>query len=193
MEDLESAEFKVHDPRVSWLSGKDHPFRPARLSVSVSLTLLCLCLSESEVVLRTREGHVLSFSLGSNLTTTLLDNSSLVSYSGRRRRAELGIDRLVTADSGTNPAAGGAGDASRLRGRSRSSLLSREPKKELGGATVSAHFPPQSGCFVCCQHERSKRNLPSRSIRLNTASATLTVLCGSSVRSVQRGCVGRLR
>ncbi|TNM86771.1 hypothetical protein fugu_007001 [Takifugu bimaculatus] len=52
MEDLESPEFKVHDPCVSWLS-------------------------ESEVALCTREGHVLSFSLSSNLTTTLLDNSSL--------------------------------------------------------------------------------------------------------------------
>lgn len=116
MEDLESAEFKVHDPRVSWLSGKNRPFTPAPLSVSdrlqayrSPLALLCLWLSESEVALRTREGHVLSFSLGSNLTTTLLDNSSLVSYSGRRRRAELSIDQLVTADRGTNPAAGGAG------------------------------------------------------------------------------------
>uniref|UniRef100_A0A3Q3XAT7 Inactive dipeptidyl peptidase 10-like n=1 Tax=Mola mola TaxID=94237 RepID=A0A3Q3XAT7_MOLML len=51
MEDLESEEFKVHDPRVAWLN--------------------------NEVVLRTREGHVLSFSLNNNLTTTLLDNSSL--------------------------------------------------------------------------------------------------------------------
>ncbi|XP_040909774.1 inactive dipeptidyl peptidase 10 [Toxotes jaculatrix] len=52
MEDLESEEFKIHDPRVAWLN-------------------------ENEVALRTREGHVLSFSLNSNLTTTLLDNSSL--------------------------------------------------------------------------------------------------------------------
>uniref|UniRef100_A0A3Q0S745 Dipeptidyl-peptidase 6b n=1 Tax=Amphilophus citrinellus TaxID=61819 RepID=A0A3Q0S745_AMPCI len=51
MEDLESEEFKVHDPRVAWLN--------------------------NEVALRTREGHVLSFSLTSNLTSTLLDNSSL--------------------------------------------------------------------------------------------------------------------
>ncbi|XP_035016391.1 inactive dipeptidyl peptidase 10 [Hippoglossus stenolepis] len=52
MEDLESEDFKVHDPRVAWLS-------------------------ENEVAVRTREGHVLSFSLNSNLTSTLLDNSSL--------------------------------------------------------------------------------------------------------------------
>ncbi|XP_069560301.1 inactive dipeptidyl peptidase 10 [Brachyistius frenatus] len=52
MEDLESDEFKVHDPSVAWLN-------------------------ENEVALRTREGHVLSFSLSSNITTTLLDNSSL--------------------------------------------------------------------------------------------------------------------
>ncbi|XP_076596619.1 inactive dipeptidyl peptidase 10 [Chaetodon auriga] len=52
MEDLESEEFKVHDPCVAWLN-------------------------ENEVALRTREGHVLLFSLNSNLTTTLLDNSSL--------------------------------------------------------------------------------------------------------------------
>eukprot|EP00064_Thunnus_orientalis_P005747 superscaffoldBa00000576_g5761 len=52
MEDLESEDFKVHDPSVAWLN-------------------------EHEVALRTREGHVLSFSLNSNLTTTLLDNSSL--------------------------------------------------------------------------------------------------------------------
>ncbi|XP_070766132.1 inactive dipeptidyl peptidase 10 [Enoplosus armatus] len=52
MEDLESEEFKVHDPCVAWLN-------------------------ENEVALRTREGHVLSFSLNSNLTATLLDNSSL--------------------------------------------------------------------------------------------------------------------
>ncbi|XP_031146150.1 inactive dipeptidyl peptidase 10 isoform X2 [Sander lucioperca] len=52
MEDLESEEFKVHDPCVAWLN-------------------------ENEVALRTREGHVLSFSLNSNLTSTLVDNSSL--------------------------------------------------------------------------------------------------------------------
>uniref|UniRef100_A0A3Q1GRR3 Inactive dipeptidyl peptidase 10-like n=1 Tax=Acanthochromis polyacanthus TaxID=80966 RepID=A0A3Q1GRR3_9TELE len=52
MEDLEREEFKVHDPCVAWLN-------------------------ENEVALRTREGHVLSFSLTNNLTTTLLDNSSL--------------------------------------------------------------------------------------------------------------------
>nr|XP_019960254.1 PREDICTED: inactive dipeptidyl peptidase 10-like isoform X1 [Paralichthys olivaceus] len=52
MEDLESEDFKVHDPCVAWLS-------------------------ENEVAVRTREGHVLSFSLTSNLTSTLLDNSSL--------------------------------------------------------------------------------------------------------------------
>ncbi|KAM4562251.1 inactive dipeptidyl peptidase 10 isoform 1-T1 [Odontesthes bonariensis] len=52
MEDLESDDFKVHDPCVAWLN-------------------------ENEVVLRTREGHVLTFSLSNNLTTTLLDNSSL--------------------------------------------------------------------------------------------------------------------
>ncbi|XP_071388393.1 inactive dipeptidyl peptidase 10 [Centroberyx affinis] len=52
MEDLESEEFKVHDPCVAWLN-------------------------ENEVALHTREGHVLSFSLNSNLTAILLDNSSL--------------------------------------------------------------------------------------------------------------------
>ncbi|XP_070695526.1 inactive dipeptidyl peptidase 10 [Pempheris klunzingeri] len=52
MEDLESEEFKVHDPCVAWLN-------------------------ENEVAVRTREGHVLSFSLNSNLTTALLDNSTL--------------------------------------------------------------------------------------------------------------------
>lgn len=35
---------------------------------------------ENEVALRTREGHVLTFSLNNNLTTTLLDNSSLVRH-----------------------------------------------------------------------------------------------------------------
>uniref|UniRef100_A0A8C3ADI1 Uncharacterized protein n=1 Tax=Cyclopterus lumpus TaxID=8103 RepID=A0A8C3ADI1_CYCLU len=34
-----------------------------------------------KLALRTREGHVLSFSLTSNLTSTLVDNSSVVSYS----------------------------------------------------------------------------------------------------------------
>uniref|UniRef100_H2ML62 Inactive dipeptidyl peptidase 10-like n=1 Tax=Oryzias latipes TaxID=8090 RepID=H2ML62_ORYLA len=52
MDDLESNTFKVHDPCVSWLN--------------------------NEVALRTREGHVLTFSLTNNRTTTLLDNSSLV-------------------------------------------------------------------------------------------------------------------
>ncbi|XP_023812591.2 inactive dipeptidyl peptidase 10 [Oryzias latipes] len=52
MDDLESNTFKVHDPCVSWLN-------------------------ENEVALRTREGHVLTFSLTNNRTTTLLDNSSL--------------------------------------------------------------------------------------------------------------------
>ncbi|XP_037540604.1 inactive dipeptidyl peptidase 10 [Nematolebias whitei] len=52
MEDLESDDFKIHDPRVMWLD-------------------------ENEVALRTREGHVLTVSLNNNTTTTLLDNSSL--------------------------------------------------------------------------------------------------------------------
>ncbi|XP_034733366.1 inactive dipeptidyl peptidase 10 isoform X2 [Etheostoma cragini] len=52
MEDLESEEFKVHDPHMAWLN-------------------------ENEVAFRTREGHVLSFNLNSNLTSTLVDNSSL--------------------------------------------------------------------------------------------------------------------
>ncbi|XP_023193783.1 inactive dipeptidyl peptidase 10-like [Xiphophorus maculatus] len=52
MEDLESEEFKVHDPCAVWLN-------------------------ENEVALRTREGHILTFTLSNNLTTTLLDNSSL--------------------------------------------------------------------------------------------------------------------
>ncbi|XP_072305336.1 inactive dipeptidyl peptidase 10 [Eucyclogobius newberryi] len=52
MDDIESEEFKVHDPSVVWLN-------------------------DNEVGLRTREGHVLSFSLNSNITTTLLDNCSL--------------------------------------------------------------------------------------------------------------------
>ncbi|XP_012690427.2 inactive dipeptidyl peptidase 10 [Clupea harengus] len=52
MEDIESRGFKVQDPCVSWLN-------------------------ENEVVLRTREGHVLTYDLQSNLTSTLLDNSTL--------------------------------------------------------------------------------------------------------------------
>ncbi|XP_077464066.1 inactive dipeptidyl peptidase 10 [Stigmatopora argus] len=52
MEDLESEEFKVHNPCVAWLT-------------------------ENEVVLQSREGHVLSFNLNNNLTTTLLDNTSM--------------------------------------------------------------------------------------------------------------------
>lgn len=106
MEDLESPEFKVHDPSVSWLSGKDHSSGPPSgrtgsgccpvRAVSYPPASLSLSLPESEVALRTREGHVLSFSLSSNLTTTLLDNSSLVSYSAWRRRTGLTVDRLVT-------------------------------------------------------------------------------------------------
>ncbi|KAK5609066.1 hypothetical protein CRENBAI_016943 [Crenichthys baileyi] len=52
MEDLESDEFKVHDPCAAWLNN-------------------------NEVAMRTREGHVLTFTLNNNITTTLLDNSSL--------------------------------------------------------------------------------------------------------------------
>ncbi|XP_016891735.1 inactive dipeptidyl peptidase 10 isoform X2 [Cynoglossus semilaevis] len=52
MEDLEREEFKVHDPCVAWLN-------------------------DNEVAVRTREGHILSFNLNSNFTTTVLDNSSL--------------------------------------------------------------------------------------------------------------------
>ncbi|XP_067384226.1 inactive dipeptidyl peptidase 10 isoform X1 [Channa argus] len=52
MEDLESEDFKVHDPSVAWLN-------------------------ENEMALRTRDGHILMFSLNNNLTTALLDNSSL--------------------------------------------------------------------------------------------------------------------
>lgn len=68
---------------------------PTRLHVPV------FHFSESDVALCTREGHVLSFSLSSNLTTTLLDNSSLVSYSGWRRATDLSIDWLITADGWT--------------------------------------------------------------------------------------------
>lgn len=92
MEDLESTEFKVHDPCVSWLSGKDlrttFPWNPSFCPVSVDSDqrpVPVVSFSESEVALRTREGHVLSFSLSSNLTTTLLDNSSLVSSSNREQ------------------------------------------------------------------------------------------------------------
>ncbi|KAM8864039.1 inactive dipeptidyl peptidase 10 isoform 1-T1 [Spinachia spinachia] len=52
MEDLERDEFKVHNPCAAWLN-------------------------ENEVALRTREGQVLSFTLNSNITSTLVDNSSL--------------------------------------------------------------------------------------------------------------------
>ncbi|XP_067095583.1 inactive dipeptidyl peptidase 10 [Osmerus mordax] len=52
MDDLESEKFKVHDPSVAWLN-------------------------DNEVTVLTREGHVMSYSLDSNLTSTLLDNSSL--------------------------------------------------------------------------------------------------------------------
>lgn len=98
-----------------------------------------LSFSESEVALRTREGHVLTFSLSSNLTTTLLDNSSLVSYSAWRPWTDLTIDWLVTADSWTNCTASPSGAPSRLR--ERTAYRRREPKKELGEAAVSAHFP----------------------------------------------------
>ncbi|XP_036447921.1 inactive dipeptidyl peptidase 10 [Colossoma macropomum] len=52
VEDLESKEFKVHDPCVNWLN-------------------------ENEVVLCTQEGHVLIHNFNTNLTTTLLDNSTM--------------------------------------------------------------------------------------------------------------------
>ncbi|KAK6303371.1 hypothetical protein J4Q44_G00258250 [Coregonus suidteri] len=52
MEDLVSEKYTIHNPCVTWLN-------------------------ENEVALRTREGHVLSYNLHSNLTATLLDNSSL--------------------------------------------------------------------------------------------------------------------
>ncbi|XP_064155114.1 inactive dipeptidyl peptidase 10 [Anguilla rostrata] len=51
VEDLETEEFKVHDPCVTWLN-------------------------ENEVALRSRAGYVLKHSLHLNLTTTLLDNST---------------------------------------------------------------------------------------------------------------------
>ncbi|KAL7859443.1 hypothetical protein SRHO_G00145900 [Serrasalmus rhombeus] len=52
VEDLESEEFKVHDPCATWLN-------------------------ENEVVLCTQEGHVLIHNFNTNLTTTLLDNSTM--------------------------------------------------------------------------------------------------------------------
>ncbi|XP_066527465.1 inactive dipeptidyl peptidase 10 [Hoplias malabaricus] len=52
VEDLESEDFKVHDPCATWLN-------------------------ENEVVLCTREGHVLIHNFNTNLTTTLLDNSTM--------------------------------------------------------------------------------------------------------------------
>lgn len=111
-------------------------------SVAVSV----LSFPESEVALRTREGHVLSFSLSSNLTTTLLDNSSLVSYSAWRRWTDLSIDWLITADSWTNCAASPSGATSRWRERRSPASCRREPEKELGEAAVFS----QSGCSVCC-------------------------------------------
>ncbi|KAK0139348.1 Inactive dipeptidyl peptidase 10 [Merluccius polli] len=52
MEDLEKDQFKVHDPCVAWLN-------------------------EHEVALRSREGYVMSYNLHTNLSATLVDNSSL--------------------------------------------------------------------------------------------------------------------
>ncbi|XP_059384191.1 inactive dipeptidyl peptidase 10 isoform X2 [Carassius carassius] len=52
LENLESEDFRVHDPCATWLN-------------------------ENKVSLCTREGHVLIHSLSTNLTTTLLDNSTL--------------------------------------------------------------------------------------------------------------------
>ncbi|XP_076840196.1 inactive dipeptidyl peptidase 10 [Brachyhypopomus gauderio] len=52
VEDLEKNEFKVHDPCATWLN-------------------------ENEVVLCTQQGHTLLYNLNTNLTTVLLDNSTL--------------------------------------------------------------------------------------------------------------------
>ncbi|XP_067301877.1 LOW QUALITY PROTEIN: inactive dipeptidyl peptidase 10 [Pseudorasbora parva] len=52
LENLESEDFRIHDPCVTWLN-------------------------ENEVSLCTKDGHVLIHNLSSNLTTTLLDNSTL--------------------------------------------------------------------------------------------------------------------
>ncbi|XP_051735659.1 inactive dipeptidyl peptidase 10 isoform X2 [Ctenopharyngodon idella] len=52
LENLESEDFRVHDPCATWLN-------------------------ENEVSLCTQEGHVLIHNLSTNLTTTLLDNSTL--------------------------------------------------------------------------------------------------------------------
>ncbi|KAL7864373.1 hypothetical protein AOLI_G00157930 [Acnodon oligacanthus] len=52
LEDLESEEFKVHDPCATWLN-------------------------ENEVALCTQEGHVVIHNFNTNLTTTLLDNSTM--------------------------------------------------------------------------------------------------------------------
>ncbi|XP_051516559.1 inactive dipeptidyl peptidase 10-like isoform X3 [Myxocyprinus asiaticus] len=52
LENLESEDFKVYDPCATWLN-------------------------ENEVSLCTREGHVLIHDLNTNLTTTLLDNSTM--------------------------------------------------------------------------------------------------------------------
>uniref|UniRef100_A0A3B3DWN8 Inactive dipeptidyl peptidase 10-like n=1 Tax=Oryzias melastigma TaxID=30732 RepID=A0A3B3DWN8_ORYME len=48
------------------------------LAVMSLVILSVIILTPNEVALRTREGHVLTFSLTNNLTTTLLDNSSLL-------------------------------------------------------------------------------------------------------------------
>ncbi|XP_066564342.1 inactive dipeptidyl peptidase 10 [Amia ocellicauda] len=53
LEDLESEEFKVHDPVVTWLN-------------------------EYELALRTRQGHVIKHDVGSNYSTTLVENSTFL-------------------------------------------------------------------------------------------------------------------
>ncbi|KAI3357722.1 hypothetical protein L3Q82_016132, partial [Scortum barcoo] len=156
MEDLESEEFKVHDPCVAWLN-------------------------ENEVALRTREGHILSFSLNNNLTTTLLDNSSLDLTSTKFQVS--GDKRFVLLAYNIRPVFSQSFTASyAIYDVANGDLLELNPPEREKAALEYASWGPQGNqlAYVFDGDIYYKPSVTSKALRLTTADQEQNVVNGLS-------------